>query len=481
MNGRDVPRGTVIVVVALTASAALGSNVTVVLAASPSLLALAYLIVRLGGTGPRQSAFLLASVAGAVVAFSIPFAPWFMESLALQAPAVPGLRIGDDSIFSGLYLQGVALGLPTPFAAIGLEPPYAPSAILSSIAFVGWGLLLAGLFLWTLVRMRSNRPPMAALMGLFVVSALNAAIVAVASGIGGYGLYKWFGVMIPLAVPLTLALWLSTSRAAAGEQGWLAVVGSVVVLVSTTMAYSAGLEIGERGYVASRSLLALGADSDLSTRDVVNIDTGNWMDDAMVAVVLPSRTVIVTRRTYAPGSAAVGPDFLASAAGIQTGAGERAFVLTRRGAPTVPAELDFSANQENDPLVLGDAYRPVGSRYIATARSSTITLRPTIELGGGGCALLIGMPFLEPDKPLEMTVTVGDQDRVQRQFTSETPTWLALSIPPRTDGDRLVIEIETSATYTRGSLGYPELAKSGFGLQRLLVEAAPCPQGAGTL
>ena len=43
-------------------------------------------------------------------------------------------------------------------------------------------------------------------------------------------------------------------------------------------------------------------------------------------------------------------------------------------SPSVPAEFDFTATQEHDSLVLGDAYRPVGAQYLATATYSTVTL-----------------------------------------------------------------------------------------------------------
>ena len=236
---------------ALTASAALGANATVVLAASPAVLALAYLVVRLAGSSPKASMTLLAGLAGAVVAFSIPFAPWYLESVALQAPSLPGLSVDDQSPFAGLFLQGMALGLPTPLAVVGLEPPHAPSAMVSKWAFISWGFVLAILILRALSCVRSGRQPMAALMGFLAVAALNAAIVVATTGLGGYGLYKWSAVLIPLALPVLIAYWLSSSTFVGGRPKWLAGLGSAVVVVSASMAFAGGLQIGERGYVAS--------------------------------------------------------------------------------------------------------------------------------------------------------------------------------------------------------------------------------------
>ncbi len=466
-----------VVVTGVAGAAALGASATVALAAAPSVLAGAYLILRRCGARPRQGTTLLGAAGGVALVASAAFMPWYLESLALQAPGIPGLHIADDSPFGGLVLQGTALGLPSPLAVVGLEPPHDAIAAISVVALAGWSVL-AGLMIVLLYGLfRSSREPSRTLLACAVVVAANGMLIAFLDGLGGYGLYKWAGVVIPLLVPLALAKGIVALRTSGLDLRWPARVGAVVVVVSTTLAIAGGFRVGTRGYVASHDLLALADDPVLQSADHVNIDTGIWTDDAMAAVVVPSSSVTVTRRTYPRGAAAEGELFLVGPGGDRYGgasAEQETFVVVRREAPTVPVVLDFGATTRHDRLVLGDGYRPVASPWVSTANYSTITLDGARLMRDWGCLTLVGRPAADPSSPLDLTVTVSGFTVGMERFTSEDPVTLEYRVPPLERGSRVNVELETDALYTRGSLGYVEDRAAGFGLRRLALRPGPC-------
>lgn len=471
------PRALPVLVTGLAAAAALGANATVVLAASPSILAVCYWILRRGQVNPRHSAMRLGGVTAAAVAFSLPFVPWYLRSLALQVPGIPGLAIAEDSPFSGLFLQGSALGLPSPLAVVGLEPPHDPTVAASVAALMGWVVLALFVSALYYYAYRAGRRPSRTILGCLVVVVANGMAIVMLDGLGGYGLYKWMAVVIPLAVPLVLARCIAALGAAGVSPRWPARIAAGLVVVSTSLAVLGGWQIGIRGYVASPDLLALATDPALESAQHVNIDTGNWKDDSMAAVIVPSGSLTVTRRTYPPGTAPSGNVHLVDGdeapgpSGRPAGTGGGSYLATERESPRLPFMIDFTSTATHDWVVAGDGYRPVGEGRVFTGEFSSIVVEGARTSGRGrSCIVIEGVPVADPDNVLQMHVRVDGVQQLVAEFSSAEQTRLAIPIPrgaPRDGSGRAVVEIETSAGYTRGSLGYPDRARSGFGIDRV--------------
>lgn len=273
---------TVALVLAFLATAAIGSNVSLVVSCAPVVAALGVLrALTVRNVRIRRAVGRFTLVTILVALLSVPLIPLYLTSLRIQSA-------GD---------VGYPVALPSPLTLVGLDPPRELDA-LSGPATAWAALLVVGLVLcgWVYLR-RGHRPEAVATVIVLVIVALTGVLIFQLYGPESYNANKWLALVVPLLGPLVLGAALRL------RWGWLPVLTRTVTVgccvVAAVLAYRAGAQMRIE---LSEELYALRDSAVLDQVENLNINfrhvPGDPISESSVAALLVGSEHVTVMSSY---------------------------------------------------------------------------------------------------------------------------------------------------------------------------------------
>lgn len=272
----------------------LNTNYSTLLAFAPAFLVLVIGLLAISRSSLGRSLAVVAGVSAIALVLEIPLLNGVVESFMRNLSGTVGQTM---SFPSALALIGQQVSVE---AAFGLRQ-----------AFLTWitALLVASLFLWG--GSQSGRVKAWASIGGSVV-VLNVLVIVARVGPDNYASHKWMALFISVAGPVLVLL---AFRLFESLPSYV-VVGTTVFLTISAIAI-AGRTASSVPFVVPRDLISLQNDATLRKLANVNVDLGNYYEDAIAAAVLPSTTVSIVGETYARGGPPSGQVFLVRREGFE--------------------------------------------------------------------------------------------------------------------------------------------------------------------
>jgi hypothetical protein len=283
---REASRTTIVataMIAALALAAAIGSNYATLLAFAPVLGCIVIGIMIAKRLSIKASIGSVALCGSIAILILIPLAPGVVESLGRN--------------LSGTIGQQMAF--PSALALIGQQVTIEGALSPSQTAVTWIGALFIGLaLLWTSCLSSPLRSWTTVATALTIA---NIGVVMARVGQTNYGTHKWTSLFLIIMGPLLLAGLAERLKANRSVIGGL--VYGYLAIISASIAFLACVNVP---FVIPRDLVALANDPMLGKLDTVNINLGNYYEDAFAAGLIPSRRLSVVGSTYARGSAPTG-------------------------------------------------------------------------------------------------------------------------------------------------------------------------------
>jgi hypothetical protein len=266
--------------VGLSLALAFGANAEVATLSFLSVVSVGGIIFLWRGMSRRHGLVSLTVIGLTALICTIPFVPG-----ALDVARVAYLRIPTETLLD----MRPSLPLPSPFAFLALQISY--ESFTTPQNLVLWAITLLGVAIGISLLPRRSRVVVGSSVLLILVNAL--AIVAL-FGVDNYVSGKYFSALIVIvAAPL---IYLVLRIPARGYANALAIASGFIAVITSTF-YASKIP-----FVVPRDLGALVENETLRGLDAVNIRLGNYYEDAMAALVIPTERMYLNDSTYADGT-----------------------------------------------------------------------------------------------------------------------------------------------------------------------------------
>lgn len=442
---------------AIAGAAALGSNFTLALGSAIILGALLIWILAKRPTHLSERVILSAKSALATAALSVPMVTWYQVSMTHQTSGGPGFNVP----------------LASPLAAIGQQVALfeagAPSQVLLFWVIV---LATAAALLWSRSSDLCNKQ---ADFFLLAATLVNASIIGFKLGWNNYAVHKWFAVAIALGMPLLLCYAVSSLRGRAR----IASVGVMILLAasSVTIGLRRGFAIP---HVIGHDLINLQNNALLATTDFLNIRLGEPHQNSFAALAVPSRTVTVIEKTYAPASPPNAGPFLVRK--DQVSALDlpdllelnQTYALTSTVLALDGPKLEFNSNNPASRRFLFGSWHPPetwGTWSSGTHNYVVFDLPPELQARDFSITVT-GYAFAKVTTPQDIEVVVNDISLLVQPYPNQGSNSFTVSVPRQlteSSKGRVTVNFKSKQPLSPSAFGSADKRLLAFGLVSLEV------------
>lgn len=249
--------------------AAVGANPPVALSAMPTITMLIVVFLVDSKSSLRQSI-------------------WTLTTILATAVVVNGLLVGRYATSWTQSTTGVAgntLPIPSPIAALGQQVSLDATPPLGQVGW-SWALAFGALFLM-LRSLDASRRILFFTLAVTSTAATSVGLVMLKVGAENYAAGKLAVFLVVLITPLAIATVTVRLRSGTRLPWWPILALAVSSIVFATAA------VRSVWIVVPRDLIALNENSVLATIPSLNVDLGNYYEDYLASLVVPTRRVTV--------------------------------------------------------------------------------------------------------------------------------------------------------------------------------------------